>query len=72
MPEDAEGACPMTEFNPLLAPAFPLLDQIETPADLRALPAEQLPQLAAELRGFLMSRFLRPAGIWLPGSAWLS
>jgi len=52
----------MTEFNPLLAPAFPLLDQIETPADLRALPAEQLPQLAAELRGFLIESVSETGG----------
>lgn len=31
-------------------PSTPLLDQVNVPADLRKLPAEQLPQLAKELR----------------------
>ena len=32
----------------------PLLAQIETPADVRALPAERLPQLSAELRDYIV------------------
>jgi 1-deoxy-D-xylulose-5-phosphate synthase len=43
------------EGRPTAGPYFvtastPLLDQIDTPADLRRLDATQLPQLAAELR----------------------
>ena len=33
---------------------YPLLDSIHTPADLRALPATELPALAIELRAFLI------------------
>lgn len=36
-------------------PETPLLDTINTPADLRRLPPEQLPQLCAEIRSFLIS-----------------
>lgn len=43
-------------FNeiPTSRPATPLLDSIDSPADLRALDEEQLPQLADELRAFLL------------------
>ncbi|MCB1644333.1 MAG: 1-deoxy-D-xylulose-5-phosphate synthase [Pseudomonadales bacterium] len=43
-------------FNeiPLERPATPLLDNINYPADIRALEPEQLPQLAHELRHFLL------------------
>ncbi len=34
--------------------SYPLLDQIELPADLRRIPETQLPQLAEELRQFLI------------------
>lgn len=34
---------------------FPLLEQINSPADLRALPLEKLPQVCAELRSFIIS-----------------
>lgn len=34
---------------------YPLLDRIDTPADLRQLPASALPELVAELRQFFMS-----------------
>ncbi|MFC2382848.1 MAG: 1-deoxy-D-xylulose-5-phosphate synthase [Porphyromonas sp.] len=34
---------------------YPLLDQIETPSDLRRLKAEQLPALCAEIRHFMLS-----------------
>jgi len=39
---------------PLQRPATPLLDSLADPADLRRLSAEQLPQLAEELRHFLL------------------
>ena len=43
-------------FNeiPTSRPATPLLDSIDSPADLRALDEKQLPQLADELRAFLL------------------
>ena len=34
---------------------YPLLDQIETPSDLRRLKAEELPALCAEIRHFMLS-----------------
>lgn len=37
------------------APATPLLDTIDSPADLRKLPPEQLPEVCAELRSFLIN-----------------
>ncbi len=39
---------------PLQRPNTPLLDQLDSPAQLRQLPAEELPQLARELRAFLL------------------
>lgn len=39
---------------PLLRPATPLLDTISVPADMRLLEKNQLPQLAQELRHFLL------------------
>ncbi len=39
---------------PMTRPSTPLLDQIDSPAQLRALDLELLPQLAHELRHFLM------------------
>lgn len=39
---------------PLVRPATPLLDQIDSPADLKQLQVDQLPQLAEELRLFLL------------------
>src|SRR6186713_1879419 len=43
-------------FNeiPTSRPATPLLDSIDSPADLRQLEEKQLPQLAEELRAFLL------------------
>jgi len=35
-------------------PTYPLLGAIESPADLRTLPENKLPALAAELREFLI------------------
>ncbi len=40
----------------------PLLDAIHTPADLRALPREQLPALAEELRAFLLESVAKTGG----------
>ena len=39
---------------PQTRPQTPLLEQIQSPADLRALDPEQLPELAQQLRAFLM------------------
>ncbi|WP_374139541.1 1-deoxy-D-xylulose-5-phosphate synthase N-terminal domain-containing protein, partial [Sphingomonas sp.] len=36
-------------------PETPLLDTVETPADIRLLSADQLPQLADELRAEVIS-----------------
>lgn len=44
----------MFEQIPLHRPLTPLLDSLESPADLRLLPEKQLPQLASELREFLL------------------
>ncbi|MDO6385864.1 MULTISPECIES: 1-deoxy-D-xylulose-5-phosphate synthase [unclassified Uliginosibacterium] len=41
---------------------YPLLDSINTPAELRALPREQLPKLADELRAFLVESVSRTGG----------
>lgn len=45
---------PMFEQIPLNRPLTPLLDSLASPADLRLLPEKQLPQLAQELREFLL------------------
>lgn len=44
----------MFEEIPRQRPSTPLLDRIDSPADLRSLDEEQLPQLAHELRAFLL------------------
>ncbi len=41
---------------------FPLLDQIETPADLRALPESELETLSQELRSYLIHSVSRSGG----------
>jgi 1-deoxy-D-xylulose-5-phosphate synthase len=41
---------------------YPLLNTIDDPADLRRLPREQLPALAAELRSFLLESVARTGG----------
>ncbi|MDF0606098.1 1-deoxy-D-xylulose-5-phosphate synthase [Neisseriaceae bacterium TC5R-5] len=41
---------------------YPLLDTIDTPADLRQLPRPQLPQLACELRDFLVDSVSKSGG----------
>jgi deoxyxylulose-5-phosphate synthase len=40
----------------------PLLDTLDTPADLRALSPDQLPKLAAELREFLVASVAQTGG----------
>jgi 1-deoxy-D-xylulose-5-phosphate synthase (EC 2.2.1.7) len=42
--------------------AFPLLEQIDTPLDLRQLPEARLPALAEELREFLIETVARTGG----------
>ncbi|MFN6961415.1 MAG: 1-deoxy-D-xylulose-5-phosphate synthase, partial [Rhodocyclaceae bacterium] len=42
--------------------AYPLLETIDEPADLRALPRERLPELAAELRAFLLESVAKTGG----------
>ncbi|QQS54618.1 MAG: 1-deoxy-D-xylulose-5-phosphate synthase [Candidatus Competibacteraceae bacterium] len=42
--------------------AFPLLEQIDTPLDLRQLPEARLPELACELREFLIQTVARTGG----------
>ena len=41
---------------------YPLLDGIITPADLRKLDESQLPQVASELRAFLLETVSRSGG----------
>ena len=41
---------------------MPLLDTLDTPADLRALAPADLPKLAAELRQFLVESVARTGG----------
>ncbi len=41
---------------------FPLLDRIKSPSDLRQLERKQLPQLADELRGFLIESVAKTGG----------
>ena len=48
---------------------YELLKTINDPADLRKLERKQLPQLADELRAFLIESVSRPAGICRPTSA---
>ena len=41
---------------------YPLLETIDEPAALRRLPARRLPELARELRGFLLNSVARTGG----------
>jgi len=43
-------------------PTYPILETIEVPADLRALPRAELPALARELRAFLLDSVSRTGG----------
>ncbi|MCB1821447.1 MAG: 1-deoxy-D-xylulose-5-phosphate synthase, partial [Candidatus Competibacteraceae bacterium] len=47
---------------PATGPAFSLLEQIDTPPDLRSLPEARLPALAGELREFLIQTVARTGG----------
>ncbi|HEU4867151.1 MAG TPA: 1-deoxy-D-xylulose-5-phosphate synthase N-terminal domain-containing protein, partial [Actinomycetota bacterium] len=40
----------------------PLLDAISSPADLRSLPAEDMPRLVEEVRGFLVETVSQTGG----------
>lgn len=42
------------QFDVILRPEMSLLDKINSPSDLRRLPPEKLPELAAELRDFII------------------
>ncbi|WJW76806.1 1-deoxy-D-xylulose-5-phosphate synthase [Thiohalobacter sp. IOR34] len=42
--------------------AYPLLERIDSPADLRTLPPQRLPELARELRAFLIESVSRTGG----------
>jgi len=53
---------PKSRGSPLEASRFPLLFRIELPADLRRLPEARLPDLADELRGFLIDSVSRTGG----------
>jgi 1-deoxy-D-xylulose-5-phosphate synthase len=54
LPFCAQNPVSMCNEIPLTRPATPLLDTINSPADLRALAEHQLPQVARELRQFLL------------------
>ncbi|MFP6681991.1 MAG: 1-deoxy-D-xylulose-5-phosphate synthase N-terminal domain-containing protein, partial [Gammaproteobacteria bacterium] len=43
-------------------PNFPLLDNIDSPADLRQLPESSLEQVASELREFLLASVSQSGG----------
>ncbi len=49
------------------ADKYPLLDQIGTPADLRKLDLEQLPQVADELRNYLLQEISKSGGHFSAG-----
>jgi 1-deoxy-D-xylulose-5-phosphate synthase len=52
----------MFDKIPLTRPHTPLLDSIDSPADLRALPVEQLGEVASQLREFLLYSVGRTGG----------
>ncbi|MGR8918756.1 MAG: 1-deoxy-D-xylulose-5-phosphate synthase [Gammaproteobacteria bacterium] len=52
----------MAEYEP-----YPLLDQIDSPADLRALPESSLETLAAEVRRFLLDSVSKSGGHFAAG-----
>ncbi|NNL99113.1 MAG: 1-deoxy-D-xylulose-5-phosphate synthase, partial [Gammaproteobacteria bacterium] len=49
------------------SPRFPLLETIDSPADLRALPESELARLTAELRGFMLESVSRSGGHFAAG-----
>ncbi|EGV19641.1 1-deoxy-D-xylulose-5-phosphate synthase [Thiocapsa marina] len=52
----------MTDTEPSAPPQYPLLDLIDDPTDLRALPSSALRPLASELRAFLIDSVSRTGG----------
>ena len=52
----------MTKEEPAAAPEFRLLEAIDSPADLKKLPLEQLPEVAGELRRFIVDSVSRTGG----------
>ena len=62
----------MFEQIPLQRPLTPLLDSLESPADLRLLPEKQLPLLARELREFCFTPWGRPVATSAQALAWWS
>jgi 1-deoxy-D-xylulose-5-phosphate synthase len=46
----------------MTTPTYPLLESIDSPADLRRLPRAELPQLARELRAFLLNSVAQTGG----------
>lgn len=53
----------MPDTNPMTySNSYPLLRSIENPMDLRALPEDQLPRLAEELRGYLLHSVSQSGG----------
>ena len=51
---------------------YPLLDDISTPADMRKLDESQLPQVASELRAFLLDTVSKSGGHFGAGLAALN
>ena len=52
---------------PSLADAYPLLSRIDSPADLRALPPESLPEVCRELREYLINTVATRGGHFAAG-----
>ncbi len=54
----------MPDSNPLnnITQSFPILSQIDSPADLRELDEDQLPELAEEIRAFLLQSLAQTGG----------
>jgi 1-deoxy-D-xylulose-5-phosphate synthase len=55
------------DFVEMNQPKYPILDQVASPADMRQLSEDQLPQLADELRAFLLDSISRSAGHFSAG-----
>jgi len=51
----------------MTADTYPLLDQIISPADLRKLDVDQLPQVADELREYLLQAISKSGGHFSAG-----
>src|SRR5210317_1297851 len=59
--DSESGNMPNTEDNPT-AGSYPLLDSVNLPGDLKRLKDYELPQLADELRSFLIDTLSRTGG----------